>query len=140
MLEYHKAFDLLRGYLEQRGIYLAKGNFDAYFHEDKTVVYNYKLKNKENLIYSILHEIGHHLAFANRKAYGNKFPVLFKQRFGKGHVNKRTNRYRMEIVLEEYDAWHRGERLAKKLNLDIDADKYYTYASRQVKTYYEGVV
>ena len=46
----------------------------------------------------------------------------------------------MEIVLEEYDAWHRGEQLAKKLNLDIDTDKYYTYASRQVKTYYEGVV
>ena len=58
MLEYQKTVDLLRGYLEQKGIYLAKGNFDAYFHEDKTVVYNYKLKNKENMIYSILHEIG----------------------------------------------------------------------------------
>ena len=140
MLEYQKTVDLIRGYLEQKGIYLAKGNFDAYFLEDKTVVYNYKLKNKENMIYSILHEIGHYLAFANRKSYGNKFPVLFKHRFGNGQVNKRTNRYRMEVVLEEYDAWHRGERLAKKLNLDIDTDKYYTYASRQVKTYYEGVV
>jgi len=140
MIEYHKAFDLLRGYLEQRGIYLAKGNFDAYMHEDKTVVYNFRLRNKENMIFSILHEIGHHLAFMNRKTYENKFPVLFKHRFNNAKTNKRTNRYRMEVILEEYDAWHRGERLAKKLNIDIDADKYYTYASRQVKTYYDGVV
>jgi Zn-dependent peptidase ImmA (M78 family) len=82
MIEYHKAFDLLRGYLEQRGIYLAKGNFDAYMHEDKTVVYNFRLRNKENMIFSILHEIGHHLAFMNRKTYKNKFPVLFKHRWG----------------------------------------------------------
>ena len=46
----------------------------------------------------------------------------------------------METVVEEWDAWKRGERLAKKLNLDIDFDKYYTYASRQVKTYYDGVM
>ena len=141
MIEYHIALEKLSNYLDKKGVYLAKGNFDAYFHEDKTVVYNYKLRNKTNRIYSILHEIGHHLAFTgNRKAYQRKFPVLYKQRFGEGKQNKNSNRYRMETVLEEHDAWKRGERVAKKLKLDIDVDKYYTYASRQVKTYYDGVM
>tara|TARA_Y100000356_G_C11195084_1_gene254411 strand:- start:390 stop:818 length:429 start_codon:yes stop_codon:yes gene_type:complete len=141
MLEYQKCIEKLSNYLDKKGVYLAKGNFDAYFHEDKTVVYNYKLRNKTNRIYSILHEIGHHLAFTgNRKAYQRKFPVLYKQRFGEGKQNKNSNRYRMETVLEEHDAWKRGERVAKKLKLDIDVDKYYTYASRQVKTYYDGVM
>jgi hypothetical protein len=141
MLEYQKCIEKLSNYLDKKGVYLAKGNFDAYFHEDKTVVYNYKLRNKNNRIYSILHEIGHHLAFTgNRKAYQRKFPVLYKQRFGEGKQNKNSNRYRMETVLEEHDAWKRGERVAKKLKLDIDVDKYYTYASRQVKTYYDGVM
>lgn len=141
MIEYQKCIEKLSNYLDKKGVYLAKGNFDAYFHEDKTVVYNYKLRNKNNRIYSILHEIGHHLAFTgNRKAYQRKFPVLYKQRFGEGKQNKNSNRYRMETVLEEHDAWKRGERVAKKLKLDIDVDKYYTYASRQVKTYYDGVM
>ena len=141
MLEYQKCIEKLSNYLDNKGWYLAKGNFDAYFHEEKTVVYNHKLRNKNNQIYSILHEIGHMLAFTgNRQAYREKFPVLYKQRFGQGGINKRTNRYRMETVVEEWDAWKRGERLAKKLNLDIDFDKYYTYASRQVKTYYDGVM
>ena len=139
MIEYHIALEKLSNYLDNKGWYLAKGNFDAYFHEEKTVVYNFKLRNKTNRIYSILHEIGHHLAFTgNRKAYQRKFPVLYKQRFGEGKQNKNSNRYRMESIIEEHDAWKRGERLAKKLNLDIDSDKYYTYASRWVKSYYDG--
>jgi hypothetical protein len=140
MIEYQKTIEMLSSYLKKRGIYLAKGNWDAYFHEDKVVVYNYKLRNKENMIFSILHEIGHHLAFTNRKTYKNRFPVLYKQRFGEGNINKRTNRYRMEVIIEEHDAWKRGAKLAKKLKLDIDSDRYYTYASRWVKSYYEGTV
>jgi Zn-dependent peptidase ImmA (M78 family) len=140
MIEYQKTIEMLSSYLKKRGIYLAKGNWDAYFHEDKVVVYNYKLRNKENMIFSILHEIGHHLAFTNRKTYKNRFPVLYKQRFGEGNINKRTNRYRMEVIIEEHDAWKRGERLAKKLKLDINGDRYYTYASRWIKSYYEGIV
>jgi|TARA_B110000196_G_scaffold297219_1_gene288145 hypothetical protein len=140
MIEYQKSVELLSTYLKKKGIYLAKGNWDAYFHEDKTVVYNYKLRNKENMVFSILHEIGHHLAFTNLKSYKNRFPVLHKQRFGSGNINKRTNRYRMEVIVEEHDAWRKGERVANKLGLDIDSDKYYTYASRWVKTYYEGDV
>jgi hypothetical protein len=139
MLEYQKTIEVLRNYLSSKGTYLAKGNFDGYLHPDKTIVYNHKLRNKDNQIYSILHEIGHMLAFTgNRQAYKEKFPVLYKQRFGQGKQNKRTNRYRMEVVLEEHDAWKRGERVAKKLGLDIDTDKYYTYASRWVKSYYDG--
>ena len=139
MLEYQKTIEVLRIYLSSKCIYLAKSNFDGYFHTEKTIAYNHKLRNKDNQIYSILHEIGHMLAFTgNRQAYREKFPVLYKQRFGEGKQNKRTNRYRREVVLEEHDAWKRGERVAKKLGLDIDTDKYYTYASRWVKSYYDG--
>jgi len=114
------------------------GNLDAYFHEPKKhIVYNMTLRNKRNCIYSLLHECGHAIAFNDKRSYKHNFPVLFKKRFSKDRVSKRTNRYKLEIVLEEHDAWRRGHRLAKKLGLDIDPDKYYAYAARWVKTYME---
>ena len=135
MLQFQECIDRLSAWAETRKLYIAKGNFDAYLHSNKHIVYNTALRNKTNMVYSLLHECGHAIAFNDRRSYKHNFPVLFKQRFSEDKVNKRTNRYKMEIVLEEHDAWRRGQRLADKLGLDLDADKYYAYAARWVKTY-----
>jgi hypothetical protein len=47
----------------------------------------------------------------------------------------KTMRYLVEEVEEETEAWRKGEALANKLNIAIDSDKYYTYASRFLMTY-----
>jgi len=135
MLEFKECINRLTQWAATRNMEICRGNFDAYFHEQKHIVYNMKLRNKDNIVYSLLHECGHAIAFNDRRSYKHNFPVLYKHRFSPGAVNKRTNRYKMEIVVEEHDAWVRGHRLAKKLSLDIDPDKYYAYAARQVKTY-----
>lgn len=135
MLQFRECIDRLSAWAQTRNLEVCKGNFDAYFHDLRHIVYSKHLPNKSNQIYSLLHECGHAIAFNDKRSYKNKFPVLYKKRFTPGSVNKRTNRYKMEIVMEEHDAWVRGHRLATKLGLDIDSDKYYTYAARQVKTY-----
>lgn len=135
MLQFQECIDRLSAWAQSRNLEVCKGNFDAYFHEQRHVVYNKYLRNKNNQIYSLLHECGHAIAFNDKRSYRSRFPVLYKQRFTPSAVNKRTNRYKMEVVMEEHDAWVRGHRLATKLGLDIDSDKYYAYAARQVKTY-----
>lgn len=136
MLQFQECIDRLSAWAAARNMEIVKGNFDAYFHEPKRhIIYNMTLRNKSNSLYSLLHECGHAIAFSDKRTYKNSFPVLFKQRFTDDKVSKRTNRYRMEIVIEEHDAWRRGQRLADKLGLDIDSDKYYAYAARWVKTY-----
>ena len=122
-----------------RGLEVCRGfGFDAYFHEEKHVVYNTKLKSKKNQIYSLLHECGHALAFRS-KGYKNCFPTLYKQRFGKGNQNKNKNVYKCETIAEEWDAWHRGYKLAKRLQVPIKKDDYFNYASRWVMTYVRNV-
>lgn len=136
MIEPKECIDRLSKWAASRGWEVCKGNLDAYFHEPhKHIVYNMTLRNKRNSVYSLLHECGHAIAFNDKRSYKHNFPVLFKRRFTGGKVSKRTNRYKVEIVLEEHDAWRRGYRLADKLGLDIDADRYYSYAARWVKTY-----
>ena len=136
MIEYKECIEILKGWAETRGLEVCRGfGFDAYFHEEKHIVYNHKLRNKTNQIYSLLHECGHAIAFNDKRSYKLNFPTLYKQRFTDKKTSKRTNRYKMEIIFEEYDAWRRGYRLANKLGLDIDSDKYFAYAARWVKTY-----
>jgi len=135
MLQFQECIDRLSAWAVTRNLEVCKGNFDAYFHDLRHVVYNRHLQNKNNQIYSLLHECGHAIAFNDKRSYKHNFPVLFKRRFLEDKISKRTNRYKMEVVMEEHDAWVRGHRLATKLGLGIDSDKYYAYAARQVKTY-----
>ena len=135
MLQFQECIDRLSAWAMTRNLEVCKGNFDAYFHDLRHVVYNRHLQNKNNQIYSLLHECGHAIAFNDKRSYKHNFPVLFKRRFLEDKISKRTNRYKMEVVMEEHDAWVRGHRLATKLGLGIDSDKYYAYAARQVKTY-----
>ena len=43
-------------------------------------------------------------------------------------------------LAEEWDAWHRGYNLAKRLQLNIKKDDYFNYASRWVMTYIRRAV
>jgi len=137
--EYNKTLDKLNKWANRRGFEICRGfGIDGYFHEDKHIVYNTKVQKKENQVYSLLHECGHALAF-HSKGYENNFPNLAALRFKDAKVNKRRNAFKCEVIAEEWDAWSRGFKLAKRLGIEIDKDKYYNYASRWVMTYIRSV-
>tara|TARA_Y100000361_G_scaffold86870_1_gene77192 strand:+ start:425 stop:856 length:432 start_codon:yes stop_codon:yes gene_type:complete len=113
---------------------VGKWEEDAFYDKDKEIVYSLRTQNPKNQVYSLLHECGHALAFES-KGYKNRFPTLSKRRFKTAKVNSRTNTFRVESILEEYDAWARGLKLAERLGIEIDKEDYGNYASRNVMTY-----
>lgn len=112
---------------------------DAYFEEDREIVYSLRTKKKKNQMYSLLHECGHALAY-DSKGYKNRFPTMSKRRFKTAKVNSRTNTFKVEQIIEEHDAWERGLKLAKRLGIEIDKDDYTKYASRWVMSYIRKAV
>ena len=113
---------------------LGKWEEDAYYEDEKEIVYSLRTKNPKNQVYSLLHECGHALAYES-KGYQNRFPTMAKHRFKTAKVNPRTNTYKVESILEEYDAWARGLALAERLGIEVDKEDYGKYASRWVMSY-----
>ena len=113
---------------------LGKWEEDAYYEDEKEIVYSLRTKKEKNQVYSLLHECGHALAYES-KGYQNRFPTLAKHRFKTAKVNPRTNTYKVESILEEYDAWSRGLALAERLGIELDKEDYGKYASRWVMSY-----
>tara|TARA_Y100001937_G_scaffold85958_1_gene116274 strand:- start:11136 stop:11564 length:429 start_codon:yes stop_codon:yes gene_type:complete len=137
--EYDDALNKLDAWGRRKGLEICKGyGIDAYFHEEKHIVYNTKIKSKKNQVYSLLHECGHALAFSS-KGYKDNFPTMHTLRFKEAPVNKRRNVFKCEEIVEEWDAWKRGFNLSKRLGIDLDREDYYNYASRWVMTYIRKV-
>ena len=113
---------------------IGKRDIDAFYEDEKEIVYSLWTKNPKNQVYSLLHECGHALAYES-KGYQNRFPTLAKHRFKTAKVNPRTNTYKVESILEEYDAWSRGLALAERLGIELDKEDYGKYASRWVMSY-----
>jgi len=111
-----------------------KWEIDAFYDKDKEIVYSLSTKNKKNQLYSLLHECGHALAFES-EGYKNRFPTMAARRFKTAKVNPRTNTFKVEGIIEEYDAWQRGFKLATRLGIEVDKKDYDKYASRYVMTY-----
>jgi len=135
MLDYKESINMIIQWAATKGYkVLGKWEEDAYYEEDKEIVYSLGTKNKKNQLYSLLHECGHALAYES-KGYQNRFPTLAKHRFKSAKVNPRTNTYKVESIIEEYDAWSRGLALSQRLGIEIDKEDYGKYASRYVMTY-----
>ena len=113
---------------------LGKWEEDAFYEDEKEIVYSLRTKKEKNQVYSLLHECGHALAYES-KGYQNRFPTLAKHRFKTAKVNPRTNTYKVESILEEYDAWARGLALANRLGIELDKEDFGKYASRWVMSY-----
>jgi hypothetical protein len=111
-----------------------KWEIDAFYDKDKEIVYSLRTKEKKNQMYSLLHECGHALAFES-KGYKDRFPTMSKRRFKTAKVNSRTNTFKVEEIIEEYDAWARGYNLACRLGIEIDKNDFDKYASRYVMSY-----
>ena len=86
----------------------------------------------EKQLYTLLHECGHHL-IGNKKKH---------ERYGMGYSNsdvtiKRSLLYRIDVLDEELEAWHRGTKLANRLGITIDKKEYNKFRVSCIKTYIE---
>lgn len=137
---YEQSINIITQWAATKGYKVfGKWEIDAFYEDDKEIVYSLRTKEKKNQMYSLLHECGHALAYES-KGYKNRFPTMSKRRFKTAKVNSRTNAFKVEQIIEEHDAWERGLRLAARLGIEIDKEDYNKYASRWVMSYVRKAV
>jgi len=91
----------------------------------------------EKQLYSFLHECGHLLIQSNWNRYEKEYPATAKMN-ACATVHKqieRSPKYRVDCLSEEIEAWKRGKKLADRLGLYYNEEKYNDLASKCVMTY-----
>ena len=101
----------------------------SYYPDSKAIQIAHRLKPIRQLIY-LLHECGHHLIGSSED----------HERYGMGYPQnelsvKRTFHHRLTCLDEEFEAWHRGWKLAQRLKLNITRDKYDQLKVECLRTY-----
>lgn len=103
-----------------------------YYPEQKSIKISGRLAPEKQFFF-LLHECGHHLIGDKEK----------HERFGMGYPRehdpnvKRTFHHRCDIVDEEFEAWHRGFKLARRLHLRIDKERFDKTRSEMLKSYFK---
>lgn len=127
------ALRTLISWCTERGIDVNFCKYEAgmYWSENKTIKISGRLA-PEKQVFFLLHECGHHLVGDKEK----------HERFGMGYPQldpaiKRTFHHRCDIVDEELEAWHRGFKLAKRLRVPINKERFDKTRVTQIRTYFK---
>ena len=103
-----------------------------YRHDDRAIDVSYR-SYPEAQLYTLLHEAGHHLVWTSS-------PKLYKEKYENGYqrikLSERTAQHKMDAVAEEYEAWFRGWKLARRLHLFLDKERYIACRDKNVKSYF----
>jgi len=124
-------------WIKKKGYTFELSDKDLY-DPDERKIYVKKRLSKHHRLYAGLHECGHLLVQQNIFSYEKRYKT---QVDGVMDGRKRSSlRYRIDFLKEEYDAWDRGFRLAKRLGIYVNKDNYYNYASKCLGSYCQWVV
>ena len=89
-------------------------------------------QHAENRFYTLLHECGHLLISNSYKQFQKDHPVYA---FSTDTRKSRGKAYQVSLVAEEIEAWKRGRRLANRLKLYVNNEKFDKVMSECVMTY-----
>jgi len=99
---------------------------------NKEVVVNSSL-GIEKRLYVLLHEIGHILIRWNWKKFEKEF-AAHAGHFADGRKS-RSKKFRVSTLEEEFEAWKRGKRIASKLSVRIDEEKFNKFKCECLMSY-----
>lgn len=89
----------------------------------------------------LLHECGHLLLMRTRgyrKRFGQGYPLLEMQVTSK--YDRRDPVHRAMVVTEECAAWDAGLKLAKKLCLDINRERFDATRAKKLQSYFSWAI
>jgi len=114
--------------------YTSGDHIDAASIPDRLVTIS-KRQIPRHRYYSLLHECAHVDLLGGppdtRVGEPNGYLDLFY-----ASVNERTLRHRVAVVIDEIMAWEHGIKLANKLSLGINYQKYRDFRNRNLKSYF----
>ena len=79
----------------------------------------------------LLHELGHFLIWAQP----GKGPTAYPRGWV-AHGAARSGLARVDVVLEEVEAWNRGQALATRLGIKVDNERFARSRSRRLRSYF----
>jgi len=127
-MTHSEAIDVLVGWLDAKDYYVEfdKKGDDSVSLEDKIVSIN-TTRSIETQLYILLHECGHVLIHNNED--------IVKYRSVQESFKERSDIHKVFTVMEEAEAWKRGKRLAKRLGIEINEEKWNRDLSRALNKY-----
>jgi len=103
----------------------------VYYKEERLICIN-KTEPLTDQLYTLLHECGHVLISDKSKT------TEFRFRHGYGvtsRVIKKRFIHQCDIIEEEFEAWHRGRKLATKLGIKINDVAFSNFKASCLQTY-----
>jgi len=134
VIDFKKSFEVVELWLYDRG-YIVNQYTDAedsVYYDAGEILINSR-KHPESKFYTLLHECGHILINDNRDRLFNLSRETQAIMGGPKHSRKK----RVAVISEEIEAWKRGERLAKRLGLKINEDKFDRCRANAIMSYIE---
>lgn len=124
--------DKLITWCETRGltIVFARRQNGLYDPESKTITIAASALPQKQVMY-LLHECGHHLI--GMKEHHERFGMGYPQ--GNDPVISKTTAHKVACLEEEFEAWHRGWKLSRRLNLAISRNDYDNLRIECLKSY-----
>ena len=108
---------------------------DEFRGEDNMITISLR-QGIENQLYSLLHECGHLILHNNENLYEKKYPSSAKMSYFTSNKRlERSPKYKVDVLAEEIDALRKGKDLAKRLEIYIDEDSYYSVMAKCVYSY-----
>ena len=96
----------------------------------------------ETQLHDLLHECGHLILHLNHAKYRERFPFsdmtedLKNLRHRKSR--RKSKRYKVDEIAEEIEAWEQGRKLAKRLNIQLNKEKFHKDMTEGVWSYIEA--
>ena len=133
-MTFKESFDILEYWLESKRytLSLETGADDAVYYNCKHVVLNSR-NHIEKRLYVLLHECGHVLIDNGKRDRLFSISKTTEAIMGKKESRKR----RVAVLSEEVEAWKRGERLARRLGIDINYEKFDKISADAIISYVE---
>jgi hypothetical protein len=131
-MDFRRSFELVEFWLDDKGyqVLLETDAQDCVYFNCKQVHINSR-NHAEKRLYILLHECGHVLI-----NHGRKDRVYSLSRETEAIVGDRVSKKRRVAVLsEEIEAWKRGERLAKRLGIQINEEKFDKIRTESIISY-----
>lgn len=127
--------DVVISWAARRGITVAFSSLreaGVFSSEEKTIFIN-STQRYENQLFILLHECGHILVGSEKSGAHHRFKLGYPATYDPGLKDKFI--HRCAILEEEFEAWHRGRRLAKKLEIEINDERWSTLKASMLKSY-----
>tara|TARA_B100000700_G_scaffold236399_1_gene262281 strand:- start:335 stop:790 length:456 start_codon:yes stop_codon:yes gene_type:complete len=131
---FEKCISTVESWLESKDYDLLyeTGAADGIYYSVKQIVINSR-NHAEKRLYVLLHECGHLLINSTKR--DRVFALSRSTEAIMG--NTTTRKRRVAVISEEIEAWKRGERLAKRLGIEINEEKFDKIRADAIISYVE---